>query len=582
MASGAPMVNGEDPQGPERSRQGQANGAQAAPHVGTPEETLQQMNILIKENSELKEALKQTNTSMKERFEGLAAWKEKQKEEREFLENKFLEAKNRVTALTKRNEELRKRLQHLEGNEEGTCQSEMGGQSSEVEALKVVIARLQAEKSDLLAMNSELQLKLGRGLPDDAFIEIRIAKEGDLKLTKDLPSSEKDPSAAYMPKSDETNERMEPEELTVSQLLQSLRHESQKVEKLELELQAYRERISVLEKKAEMVVESATQTSLIVEGNIPSEPVGIESTSKCEADIKVQQSVSAMHDTSTTEVENLKSQMKSLFKELQQAQSKLDDAEDMKRNLHNKCREIEQDLSTLRAQLVDKQKVQNESDKLKLQLESMQSVGKMEQRKMEEEKRKMTQLKDAYTKLFEDYNEIKKAADGNKRTEDDVIELNKKLAVAEQALAAKQLQIDEMKQDIFKKEQELDTISVFKAQAEVYSSDFYAERAAREKIHEEKERLAAQLEFVKKQNSQLQEEMESLGRQSLNEMQRRHVPRGMNPHGNPPQQNAPGARGADNRDWQQQVNIPEHACPKCNEILPDLDSLQIHIMDCII
>lgn len=51
--------------------------------------------------------------------------------------------------------------------------------------------------------------------------------------------------------------------------------------------------------------------------------------------------------------------------------------------------------------------------------------------------------------------------------------------------------------------------------AEVYSSDFYAERAAREKLHEEKERLAAQLEFVKKQNSQLQEEMDSLGRYGI-------------------------------------------------------------------
>lgn len=52
-------------------------------------------------------------------------------------------------------------------------------------------------------------------------------------------------------------------------------------------------------------------------------------------------------------------------------------------------------------------------------------------------------------------------------------------------------------------------------QAEVYSSDFYAERAAREKLHEERERLAAQLEFVKKQNSQLQEEMDSLGRYGI-------------------------------------------------------------------
>lgn len=56
---------------------------------------------------------------------------------------------------------------------------------------------------------------------------------------------------------------------------------------------------------------------------------------------------------------------------------------------------------------------------------------------------------------------------------------------------------------------------LFCVQAEVYSSDFYAERAAREKLHEEKERLATQLEYVKKQNTQLQEEMDSLGRYGI-------------------------------------------------------------------
>ena len=56
------------------------------------------------------------------------------------------------------------------------------------------------------------------------------------------------------------------------------------------------------------------------------------------------------------------------------------------------------------------------------------------------------------------------------------------------------------------------TLLWWSLQAEVYSSDFYAERAAREKLHEEKERLAAQLEYVKKMNTQLQEEMVSLGR----------------------------------------------------------------------
>lgn len=42
--------------------------------------------------------------------------------------------------------------------------------------------------------------------------------------------------------------------------------------------------------------------------------------------------------------------------------------------------------------------------------------------------------------------------------------LQDRLTTAEQALAAKQTKIDEMKQEIFHKEKELETISVFQAQ----------------------------------------------------------------------------------------------------------------------
>jgi len=43
---------------------------------------------------------------------------------------------------------------------------------------------------------------------------------------------------------------------------------------------------------------------------------------------------------------------------------------------------------------------------------------------------------------------------------------------------------------------------------EVYCSDFHAERAAREKIHEEKEQLAVQLAYLLKE----QQNLEDLGR----------------------------------------------------------------------
>lgn len=46
---------------------------------------------------------------------------------------------------------------------------------TELEAMRGQIGRLQAEKNDLVALNSELQLKMGQGSPRDSFIEIRIA-----------------------------------------------------------------------------------------------------------------------------------------------------------------------------------------------------------------------------------------------------------------------------------------------------------------------------------------------------------------------------------------------------------------------
>ncbi|TSK13354.1 Optineurin [Bagarius yarrelli] len=508
MASDFPMMNGDL----SHPAQSQSTGA---PHV---EETLQQMNILIKENRELKEALKQTNLSMKERFEGLSAWKEKQKEERGFLEKRLEEAKQRVQTLDSENELLRKRVQEMEKKHADADEGESGSQAK-LEALTVQIARLQAEKNDLVAINSELQLKMSQASPEDSFIEIRIAK-GEMDLSRDLPS-QKDLTASS------TIAELEPKELKC---------------------------------------ESGTQMSL------PCVSAAEETQSK------ISQEEAAK---SASEVENLKAQLMNLFKELQQAQSKLDEAENMKKNLQDRCKELEQDLCTLKIQLGEREQLQAESDSLKLQLESMQAAKKLEQLKLQEERNALAQLKDAYTKLFEDYDELQQ---DNKKRQGSVLreehsELQSRMNAAEKALADKQQQIDVMKQELYEKDKELETVSVFKAQAEVYSSDFYAERAAREKIHEEKERLAAQLEFIKKQNIQLQDEMESMGRQSMSEMQRRHVPRGTNPdESSPHHHHLQGGRV----DWQQHVNIPEHACPKCGEVLPDLDSLQIHIMDCII
>lgn len=44
--------------------------------------------------------------------------------------------------------------------------------SAELDALRAQVARLQAEKNDLVALNSELQLKADQDSQDGSFIEI--------------------------------------------------------------------------------------------------------------------------------------------------------------------------------------------------------------------------------------------------------------------------------------------------------------------------------------------------------------------------------------------------------------------------
>lgn len=49
----------------------------------------------------------------------------------------------------------------------------ISNQSAELDALRAQVARLQAEKNDLVALNSELQLKADQDSQDDgSFIEI--------------------------------------------------------------------------------------------------------------------------------------------------------------------------------------------------------------------------------------------------------------------------------------------------------------------------------------------------------------------------------------------------------------------------
>ncbi|XP_010619597.2 optineurin isoform X2 [Fukomys damarensis] len=568
----------------------------------TPEELLQQMKELLAENHQLKEAMRLNNQAMKGRFEELSAWTEKQKEERQLFEMQSREAKERLMALSHENEKLKDELEKLRRESRRSLEDPRVEAEQAVEQLRVKVARLQNEKADLLGIVSELQLKLNSsGSCEDSFVEIRMAEEaeGAMKEIKNscptLPITDSSDAGKSV---EGTRKYLEFElELTVSQLLLCLREENQKVERLEIALKEAKEstfkkyfaglggarlcsqhsggcsrriavssrttwatQISEFEKKANDRSEIETQT----EGNTE------------EKEDKDAEAIGS-------EVETLNLQVTSLFKELQEAHTKLSEAELMKKRLQEKCQALERKNFATPSELSEKQELVYNNKKLELQVESMRSEIKMEQAKTEEEKSKLAILQLTHNKLLQEHNNALKTTEELTRKESEKVdkavlrELNEKLELAERALASKQLQMDEMKQTIAKQEEDLDTMAVLRAQMEVYCSDFHAERAAREKIHEEKEQLALQLAILLKENNAFEDDG---SRQSLMEMQSRHGAR----TGDPEQQDYLVQRGADNRNWQEQQpqSIPIHSCPKCGEVLPDIDTLQIHVMDCII
>ncbi|XP_040823885.1 optineurin isoform X1 [Ochotona curzoniae] len=536
----------------------------------TPEELLQQMKELLVENHQLKEAMKLNNQTMKGRFEELSAWTEKQKEERQLFELQSKESKERIMALSLENKKLKEELGKLKGKSEksfecptGDCRPPKGEAEQEMDQLKMQVARLQA---DLQSIVSELQLKLNSsGNSDRSFVELRVDEteaNGTVKQIKNSPRPTRMDSISTNKSTEIARNYLKLKELTMSQLLLCLREGNQKVETLEISFKKAKERVSSFERRANGRSESETQTEGCT-GKENEEEKGTESVGN--------------------EVEMLNLQVTSLFKELQEAHTKLSEAELMKKRLQEKCQALDRKNSATPSELSEKQELIYNNKKLELQVESMRSEIKMEQAKTENEKSKLTNLQSTHNKLLQEHNNALRTIEELTRKESEKVDkvllqqLNEKLELAEKALASKQLQMDEMKQIIAKQEEDLETMAVLRAQMEVYCSDFHAERAAREKIHEEKEQLALQLAILLKDNNAFEDEG---SRQSLMEMQSRHGARTNDPE----QQDYLVQRGAEDGNWQQQQqwNIPIHSCPRCGQVLPDIDTLQIHVMDCII
>ncbi|XP_029012329.1 NF-kappa-B essential modulator isoform X2 [Betta splendens] len=281
--------------------------------------------------------------------------------------------------------------------------------------------------------------------------------------------------------------------------------------------------------------------------------------------------------------EALKAQATSLLGELNERQSSLEKSEVERKMLEEKlCNKIKS-LQMMERDLEQQKKQHHVAmDKLMLQSQGLEQALKNERHIVTEEKKKLSQLQHAYTCLFRDYDSKLKSDGGD---------LCSRLEDAERALALKQDLIDKLKEEVEQQKGSLETVPVLTAQAEIYKADFLAERDAREKLNEKKEELQEQLTKAMAEIERLKQD--ATARARIEQMKQRHLEdfSARAPLIPPPQafNTVPPATSFRNQGLVPvgdqgaagNEDLPDLCCPKCQYLAPDMDTLQIHVMDCI-
>lgn len=271
---------------------------------------------------------------------------------------------------------------------------------------------------------------------------------------------------------------------------------------------------------------------------------------------------------------SVKAQVTSLLGELQESQSRLEAATKERQTLEGRMRAVSEQVRQLESEReVLQQQHSVQVDQLRMQNQSVEAALRMERQAASEEKRKLAQLQAAYHQLFQDYDSHIKSSKGMQ-----LEDLRQQLQQAEEALVAKQELIDKLKEEAEQHKIVMETVPVLKAQADIYKADFQAERHAREKLVEKKELLQEQLEQLQREFSKLKVGCHESAR--IEDMRKRHVETSQ-----PPLLPTPAHHSfhlaLPNQRRSPPEEPPDFCCPKCQYQAPDMDTLQIHVMECI-
>ncbi|XP_065756545.1 NF-kappa-B essential modulator isoform X4 [Phocoena phocoena] len=274
-----------------------------------------------------------------------------------------------------------------------------------------------------------------------------------------------------------------------------------------------------------------------------------------------------------------------LMQKFQEARDLVERLSLEKRELHRQreqaLQEVER-LKTCQQMAEDKASVKAQVTSLLGELQESQSRLEAASKELQalESRRKLAQLQVAYHQLFQEYDShIKSSMVSSEWSRGLQLEdLKQQLKQAEEALVAKQELIDKLKEEAEQHKTVMETVPVLKAQADIYKADFQAERQAREKLAEKKEFLQAQLEQLQREHNRLKTSCQESAR--IEDMRKRHVEVSQTPLAPAPAHHSfhvalPSQRRSPPEE------PPNFCCPKCQYQAPDMDTLQIHVMECI-
>ncbi|XP_069382685.1 NF-kappa-B essential modulator isoform X4 [Paralichthys olivaceus] len=533
---------------------------------------------LLGDNQQLREALRRSNLALRQRCEEMEGWQRRTREEREFLSSRFQEARALVERLAQENHSLQG-LVNGPASSSSHCSSQTEdlqgrpAKNGPHEGPQVSMTLDQRETKKVKEMDQHTQTTPPRSLPVEGSNEIlQLLKSHKEKLEEGMRELRKKNEELEWDREEGEKER-ERMRRCIEQLRTKLAQAqansvAEEVVQHRSEAQHSSDWYRELEEKLDYLQKSSAQRD------------------RTEALLKQKDKDCAQL---AKDCEALKAQATSLLGELNERQSCLEKSEHERKMLDEKLCSKLKALQVAERELEQQKKQHHVAmDKLLLQTQSLEQALKTERHVVTEEKKKLTQLQHAYTCLFRDYDSKLKSEGGD---------LCSRLEEAERALALKQDLIDKLKEEVEQQKGSLETVPVLTAQAEIYKADFLAEREAREKLNQKKEELQDQLTQAMAEIDRLKQEATSRARMEL--MKKRHVedfpPRA--PHIPPPKGVFPGPafntvpaassfrnqglvpvsdQGAAGSE-----ELPDLCCPKCKYQAPDMDTLQIHVMDCI-